>query len=203
METIKKTTILFVILLFVGIVNAQDVKTAFKKSYDLEKEGKYTEAMEIIKTVYDENSYELNLRLGWLAYSAGSFTESIAYYNKSIELMPLSIEAKLGLVYPASAVGNWNQVIDAYNKILMIDQHNATANYKLGYIYYYRKDYEKAYRYFQGLVNNYPFEYNYLLMFAWTNLNLGKSREAKVLFNKVLLISPDDKSALDGLKRIK
>ncbi len=203
MEFLKKATVLLLSLLLINALNAQDLKTVFKKSYELEKNGKYIEAIEKIKTVYDENSYEINLRLGWLAYSAGSFTESISYYNKAIELMPLSIEAQLGLVYPASAVGNWNQVINAYNKILMIDKQNATANYKLGYIYYYRKDYEKAYRYFQRLLNNYPFEYNYLIMFAWTNLKLGKTREAKVLFNKVLLLSPDDSSAKEGLKNIK
>ena len=203
MEILKKITIVVLGLFLATTINAQDLKSAFKKSYELEKNGKYIDAIEILKTVYDENSYEINLRLGWLAYSAGSFTESISYYNKAISLMPLSIEAQLGLVYPASAVGNWNQVIEAYNKILMIDKQNTTANYKLGYIYYYRKDYEKAYRYFQGLVNNYPFEYNYLIMFAWTNLNLGKTREAKVLFNKVLLLSPDDESAKKGLESIK
>jgi len=40
-------------------------------------------------------------------------------------------------------------------------------------------------------------------MFAWTNLKLGKTREAQVLFNKVLMLSPDDKSALEGLSLIK
>jgi len=203
MEILKKITIVVLGLFLATTINAQDLKSAFKKSYELEKNGKYIDAIEILKTVYDENSYEINLRLGWLAYSAGSFTESISYYNKAISLMPLSIEAQFGLVYPASAVGNWNQVIEAYNKILMIDKQNATANYKLGYIYYYRKDYEKAYQYFQGLVNNYPFEYNYLIIFAWTNLNLGKTREAKVLFNKVLLLSPNDESAKKGLESIK
>ena len=40
-------------------------------------------------------------------------------------------------------------------------------------------------------------------MFAWTNLQLGKSREAKILFKKVLLLSPGDQSATTGLELIK
>jgi hypothetical protein len=40
-------------------------------------------------------------------------------------------------------------------------------------------------------------------MFAWTNYMLGKTREAKILFNKVLLISPNDISATEGLGLIK
>jgi len=38
---------------------------------------------------------------------------------------------------------------------------------------------------------------------AWTSFQQGKYREAKVLFNKVLMYSPDDKSALEGLSLIK
>jgi hypothetical protein len=40
-------------------------------------------------------------------------------------------------------------------------------------------------------------------MFAWTNLKLGKTREAKILFNKTLLYNPDDASAKEGLGLIK
>jgi len=40
-------------------------------------------------------------------------------------------------------------------------------------------------------------------MLAWTNFKLGKLREAKVLFQKALLISPDDESATEGLNLIK
>jgi hypothetical protein len=40
-------------------------------------------------------------------------------------------------------------------------------------------------------------------MSAWTNYFLGNKNEAKALFNKVLLYSPNDKSALEGLGLIK
>jgi Flp pilus assembly protein TadD len=36
-------------------------------------------------------------------------------------------------------------------------------------------------------------------MYAWSNLQLGRFKEAKILFNKVLMLSPHDKSALEGL----
>lgn len=49
----------------------------------------------------------------------------------------------------------------------------------------------------------YPFDYYATLMLGWTNLKLGRSREAEVLFNKTLLISPDDASALEGLGALK
>jgi Flp pilus assembly protein TadD len=49
------------------------------------------------------------------------------------------------------------------------------------------------------VVNLYPFDYDGLLMYAWSNLQIGKFKEAKILFNKVLMLSPNDKSALEGL----
>jgi len=54
--------------------------------------------------------------------------------------------------------------------------------------------------YFQKLTELYPFDYDGLLMYAWTNLKLGKTREAQALFDKVLLRSPRDTSALHGLQ---
>ena len=48
-------------------------------------------------------------------------------------------------------------------------------------------------------VNLYPFDYDSVIMLAWTNFQLNKFREAKVLFNKSLLIRPGDESALEGL----
>jgi tetratricopeptide (TPR) repeat protein len=73
----------------------------------------------------------------------------------------------------------------------------------MGLIFYGQKNYTKALGYFKKVVDLYPFSYDGLLMYAWTNLNLGKKREAEVLFNKVLLLSPNDESALGGLQLIK
>ncbi|MFA4851918.1 MAG: tetratricopeptide repeat protein [Bacteroidales bacterium] len=208
METLKKSlTAVFLCGLLSISAYTQDkdkaLQQAFADSYTQEYAGEYNKAVDALKKVYSEKSYEINLRLGWLMYMSGLFTESLAYYQKASNLMPYSIEAKLGYVYPAAALGNWEQVIKQYNDILKIDTKNATANYRLGLIYYGREDYSTAYKYFEQVINLYPFDYYYTLYFAWTNLRLGKNKEAKVLFNKVLVIQPNDESALEGLGLIK
>jgi tetratricopeptide (TPR) repeat protein len=179
------------------------IQDAFSKSQAYESRGNFTDAIAAMKTVYQEDSYEINLRLGWVTYLAGLFTESSAYYQKAINLKPYSIEAKFGFVYPASALGNWDQVINEYTEILAIDPQNSIANYRMGSIYYGRKDYAKAEKYLEKVVNLYPFDYDSLVLYAWTNLKLGKTREAQVLFNKVLMNRPKDASALEGLGLIK
>ncbi len=202
-----KTIILTLTGLFIGTYSyTQDfdaIQTAFTQSYTDEYKGEYSNAIDGLKKVYDENSYEINLRLGWLSYMSGFFTESLSFYQKAITLKPMSIEAKLGYVYPASAIGKWELVKKQYNNILALDPQNVTANYRLGSIYYGNEDYATASKYFEKVVNLFPFDHDALLMYAWTNFKVGKTREAEVLFHKVLLNTPNDASALEGLELIK
>jgi tetratricopeptide (TPR) repeat protein len=145
----------------------------------------------------------LNLRLGYLNYEAKKYAESVEYYTKSVDLMPFSIEAKLGLALPLSMTNNWKRITELYTDILKIDPQNSTVLYRMGLISFTNKDYNSAYKYYEKLVNMYPFSYDGLLMYAWTNYQLGKFADAKILFNKVLLLSPADKSAKEGLGLIK
>ena len=117
--------------------------------------------------------------------------------------MPMSIEAKLGFCLPASALGNWEQIKTQYIEILKIDDKNYTANYRMGMILYGKQKYTEAFKYFEKIANLYPFDYDALLMYAWEHYRLQKPREAKVLFNKVLLNKPGDTSALEGLSLVK
>ena len=183
---------------------AQDKTTeAFKQSYALEKGQDYKGAIASLRQVYVADAYEINLRLGWLSYLAGQLPESVEYYNKAISSKPYAIEPKLGLVLPLSVQGKWSEVEDIYLKILQIDPQNTLVNYRLGLIYYNRGNFDKADPYLEKVVNLYPFDYDGLILLAWNKLKLQKSREAKILFQKVLLNSPDDASAMEGLKLIK
>ncbi|MCD4745744.1 MAG: tetratricopeptide repeat protein [Bacteroidales bacterium] len=211
METLKNSIIKIYLLSFLVLVmpnkifaqDYQKIQDAFEKSYSYEYTGEYSRAIDVLRNVYDEESYEINLRLGWVSYLSGLFTESTAYYRKAVELKPLAIEARFGFVYPASALGNWDQVKNQYKEILKIDPQNTLANYRLGSIYYGNEDYTTALKYFEKVVNLYPFDYDSMIMYAQTCLKLGKLREAEVLFNKTLMIKPNDITATEGLKMIK
>jgi tetratricopeptide (TPR) repeat protein len=176
---------------------------AFSQSYEYETAQKYDAAISSLNSVYNANSYEINLRMGWLYYAAGKHKESVSYYQKAINLMPAATEPKWAIINPYTKLENWEEIIKVYQGILKIDPKNVTANYNLGMIYYYRKNYVTAKKYFDVSLNQVPFNYNYLLMSGWTNYFLGNKNEAISLFNKTLLYSPNDKSALEGLSLIK
>lgn len=186
--------------------SAQDrtaLPKSFSESYTFESKGEYLKAIESIRKVYSADSYEMNIRLGWLYFEAKNYKESLVYYNRAIQLLPLSIEAKLGYAYPAYALGQKDAVIAKYKEILAKDPNNFYGNYRLGALYFENKDYTNARKHFEKLLNFYPFDYDILIMSAWTNYYLNKPREARVLFNKALLNRPGDKSATEGLSLIK
>jgi len=117
----------FILFTFVAI-NAQssytpmgDIRSAFKDSYVYEGQGDYESAIKALKNVYDLNNYEVNLRLGWLTYLNKQYDESIKYYEIANNLMPLSIEAKFGLVNPYAAQEKWGKVEEIYQNILKLD----------------------------------------------------------------------------------
>ncbi|MDD2279964.1 MAG: tetratricopeptide repeat protein [Bacteroidales bacterium] len=207
MELLKHSRLIITVLLITALqtntFSQDNITAAFKESYVLEQKGEYAKASEKLNKVYLADSYELNLRLGWLNYLAGKLNESESYYGKAISLKPYSIESRLGMAYPLSAQAKWDELVALYNKILEIDPQNSLVNYRLGLIYYNRGNYEYADKYLDKVINLYPFDYDTMILLAWNKFALQKFKEAKVLFNKVLMHTPDDASALEGLRRIK
>lgn len=205
MELLKGFTISFFALLFFATQLAaqpgNEMQKAFKESYTAEYKGDYAGAIAALQKGYKADSYESNLRMGWLHYKTKKFTSSMEYYQKAIDQKPYSVEARMGFIKPAADNKNYDKVNDKYEEILKIDPYNSTANYWVGVNYYTIKKYDVAAKYFELLVNMYPFDYDANHMLGWTYLSLGKTADAKVLFTKALLNRPADTSATDGLSK--
>lgn len=201
MDLVKPlTTSLLLALLLPLAARAQDVSAAFASSYAAEAKGEYADAIADLKKGY-AGTYEQNLRLGWLYFLAKNYPVAEAYYQKAVEQRPYALEPKFGLVKPLNALGKVDRMLTVYQAILKIDPQNTQANYWVGIIYLNRKDYAQSARYFEKVVNLYPFDYDSNLSLAWAYLNLGKKTEARVLYQKALLIRPGDATATAGLKR--
>lgn len=194
-------------MLFIGSTSfaQQDaaLQQAFKESYAAETDGKYAAAIQPLMKVYSEKSYEINLRMGWLLYLQKNYTTSRDHYRKAAGLKPYSVEARLGLAKPLAALESWDELLHTYEEVLKIDPQQVTANYWAGVIQYNRKRYEPAARHFERLVNLYPFDYDANHMLGWTYLQLGRTAESRLLFQKALLIRPGDASSISGLSGIK
>lgn len=181
----------------------EDQRLAFQKSYEQEADSNLAGAITALEAVYREDSYELNLRLGWLQYWRGDHPRSVTLYRQAVTLMPYALEAKFGLILPLAALGSWDEVIGLYQEILRIDPKNSVANYRLGAIYYERKQYEAAFKHIELVVNLYPFDYDSVVLFGWINLQMGRTSKAKALFQKALLVLPEGELATLGLQALK
>lgn len=206
METLKTKSIIAIItMLFcanpIFAQTFEETQNAFKASYVNEYKANYTAAISDLQKVYKDNSYECNLRLGWLHYLGKKYDKSLEYYQKAIALKKYSVEARMGYIKPANMLKKYTDVYNKYEEILTIDPYNSVANYWVGVSYYNVKKYDIAAKYFELVVNMYPFDFDGNHMLAWTYLSLGRKPEAKILFQKALLYKPADESAKSGLSK--
>jgi tetratricopeptide (TPR) repeat protein len=206
MEVLRKIFLALCILLTAAYTFAQSnavLQKAFHNSYVDETSKSYAAAISDISPYYSDDSYEINIRLGWLHYLNKNYTASQTYYSKAVKLRPAGIEAKFGYVKPLSFLQSWDKVLEQYQAILKIDPQNTQANYWAGVIYYNRKKYAEAIKCFKIVATLYPFDYDGNHMLAWANLMAGQKADAKLYFEKALLIKPADESSTDGLNRAK
>ncbi len=194
----KKIAKIIICTLLIGSlsnVKAQSLQQkvhAFSESYTQETKGDYAGSIKTLKALNISDQYEIELRLGWLHYLAGMQIESIKHYQSAIKIMPFSIEAKFGLIYPISTLGNWDQVKDQYESILKIDSKNTLALYRLSLLNYNKKEYATARKHLETVVNLYPFDFDGLSLLGYTYLQLGMKKEAKIVFGKCLLSQPSN-----------
>lgn len=206
MEFLKKTLFILFLIASADKLSAQTnavLQKAFHNSYDDEGNKNYSAAITDIMPYYSDNSYEVNIRLGWLHYLNKNYVVSQNYYRKAVGLRPGSIEAKFGYVKPLSFLQSWDKVLEQYQAILKIDPQNTQANYWAGVIYYNRHQYDPAIKCFRIVANLYPYDYDGNHMLAWATLMSGNKAEAKAIFEKALIIKPGDDSSTDGLNRCK
>lgn len=194
-----------VVLFMVLAVNIQaqvNPSKVFESSYALEAKGNYKGAIHELASLngYD---YHASIRLGWLHFLSKDYELSISYYEKAVKIRPLSVEALLGLCAPLEVLKKTDRLQAVYQEILRIDPMNSKINYAMGNTYYYKKNFAMAEKHYDIVVSMYPFDYYSNLMAAWTKYFLGKKNEAQQLFNTVLIISPNDASAKEGLGLIK
>jgi tetratricopeptide (TPR) repeat protein len=201
----KKIVLSAVLAFSTIIIFAQDnTISAFSKSYGYEISKEYSKAIHELDVVYVNDSYTINLRLGWLHYLNGDYIKSQTYYNKAIVLKPTSIEARLGYAYPAAALKNWNDVVANYEEILKINPNHSQTNYKLAYIYHYiKKDNATALTYLTKVLELYPFDIDANYLMAKTQLNMGNIKEAKAAIIIALQYNSSSKEALKIYETVK
>jgi len=191
----QKIMLSLIAALYASLVFSQDLMKAapsFQRSYVFESSGDYVSAIKEFDNIPNK-FYEVYLRLGWLNYLNKNYPNSIKQYRAAIASSTNSIEARLGLINPLSASGNYEEMLKVYSEILKIDVNHSKANYWIAVTYYYRKDYAKSTEHLSRILNQYPFDYDANLLMAQVMLARGKIVEAKSHYTKAYLYNPTNK----------
>jgi tetratricopeptide (TPR) repeat protein len=176
-------------------------EAAFSKSYSFEYESNYTKAIAALNEANQE-TYQVNLRLGWLQYLNKDYVKSEKHYRKAVQLESQSIEARFGLALPLSAVGNFNTVADLYREILRIDPNNSIASYRLALLLYNTKDFDGSAKLVSKVIRMYPFDYDSNLLFGKILIAQKKTAESKKYLEKSLQYNPQSDEVKVLLKSI-
>lgn len=197
-----KITLLSLALFLSFVVRSQqNTELAFSKSYAFEYETQYSKAISVLLDL-NIDTYQINLRLGWLNYLNKDYVKSETFYRKAVSIEPASVEARFGLVLPMSALGNWNPVLSVYLDIIKYDPNNSTANYRIATIYYNRKEFGNASTYVGKVLRLYPFDYDSNLLLGKILMAQGKNVEAKKYLGKALEYNPSSDEVKAELKKL-
>ncbi len=197
----KKIIVCLSLVLCGFILKSQSSELAFSKSYSFEYETQYAKAITALTDIRID-SYQINLRLGWLYYLSKDYVKAEQFYKKAIALEPTSIEARFGLVLPLSAASNWNSVLTTYLEVVKLDPNNSIANYRVASIFYARKDYVNAKAYVSKVLKLYPFDYDSNLLSGKILLGQSKNVDAKKYITKALEYNPQSEEAKAALKKL-
>ena len=175
---------------------------ALKTSYEAEVNGDYQAAIKPLTALGASvgSSYLAQVRLGWLNYCAKDWQQSIAYYGKASKLTPFAIEPLLGLMLAQQAAGNNDEALRTAQVALRQDPGNYTALSHTAWLLYLKRDFRQAAFMYHKLVNLYPTDTEMLLGLGFSLKFAGDKKESAQTFNTVLLLSPGNARALEGLR---
>ena|SRR6218665_2324619 len=197
----RELVILMWLLTAVSLKAQQSPELAFSKSCAFEYDTQYDKAITALQELKSD-SYEVNLRLGWLYYLNKDNLKSQAHYKRAITIEPGSVEARFGLALPLSAQNNWTEVLSVYQEILKQDPNNSIANYRVATIYYNRKEYANARLNISKVIRMYPFDYDSNLLYGKILIAQGKATDAKKYLTKALEYNPQSDEVKALIKKL-
>ena len=175
---------------------------ALQASYDSEKEKDYPKAIEPLEKLgaAANAEYIVQLRLGWLQYCNKQYEASISRYKKAAQLATGAVEPLLGLMTVQMAALKNENALWTGQSVLARDPSNYTALSRMAWLSYLAQEYRKSISIYRKLVTLYPTDKEMLLGLGYALKKSGDAKEGDACFQKVLLLSPDNTRAQEGLK---
>ena len=179
------------VLLFI-VLNAYG-KKKLERALDYMKNGKYEDAIVILKDLYSKNpgTKLYNWYIAQCYENLGDLEMAIVEYQKvalSTELPPplsiVKVHEKLGLLNVK--LGNLAKAKSEFSTVLSINQTDAMAHYFLGDIYYRENEYQKAIQHLEKAIQYNDSIVDAYLKLGKLNYHLNHNEKAKRYFLQAL-----------------
>lgn len=175
-------------------------QAAFSTSYTLEYERQYDRAAEVIQSLANSGHEFARLRLGWLAYLAGRYNDSVNHYNLALRANPNSIDGRLGLTLPLLAQKRWQEAATQTRQVLAISPWDYTAHARLLVCEEGLKQWAVLEAHARDLANTWGSDANALVYLARARVAQGNVAGAKQAYAQVLERIPQHAESLAYLK---
>ena len=171
-------------------------------------QNRHADARDVFeRTVKAQASYPDTLpdawnNLGVIATREGRIAESIAYFQKALELSPHHLVSLDNLGNAYRSLKRWDDARGVFESALAISPDDPEANYGLGMVYAQNDDSEKAYEYLQRALKarpNYPEALNNLgVLYLVTR----RRDQAVQSFEQCIRVAPSFDQAYLNLARV-
>lgn len=128
--------------------------------------------------------------LGRLLYKQRLFKDAIPHFEKALRLHPDYFEAHYNLAHALSQLNQFNQALYHYQAAVALQPEHAGARNNLGLIFFEAENYDQAKIHLEKAAELEPLEISCRLFLGQTYIALGKTQEAKNLYE--FLLSKDN-----------
>lgn len=175
--------------------------SAFRSSYALENQKNYEGAIRALSGLYNvkPRDFFLNLRLGWLNYMNGNYKNALTHYDNAITQNGKAVNAFYGKMNTLLAQGNWKEAEAVSLQLTRQMPSDYVANLRLANIYISEKKYIEAQDVVSRLAVLYPESAELLNTAGYIHRLKGEKNEADGIFQKVLIVYPDNAIAKNHL----
>ncbi|WP_299494028.1 hypothetical protein [uncultured Shewanella sp.] len=201
------------ILIAIGLVifsfnalssNSNLRELSFSKSYGYEKIGDYQNAINSLVSVYkkEPKDYILNLRLGYLYYLQGSFSNAKFHYLAAKKILPNALSPQLGMMRISNVKEKFDDTEALGYEVIKKDFYNYYANLYLSYALRKNKKYNAAAEIDKKMLDVYPDDTTFLLEYGLLKFQQKDYSKTREILSLLLVLEPENVSAKEVLSQI-
>ena len=157
-------------------------------SYYLESQGKYDAAAKVLQSELAKRPADefVVLRVAWLKYLAGNYSQAASDYQHALNLNPKSLDARLGLILPMLAQKRWREAGQLAGQVLEIAPWNYYAHVRLMSAEEGQEKWGVLAQHAKEVSIRYPSDATVLVYLARAEAKQGNKAEAQAAYRKVL-----------------